>query len=1096
MKDFRFNLQLFGNIAVEKWSLTPVAGSPAYYAVTSGTGTVATTATSDTSLSTGTAYVIVTTTTAGVVTATVGTADAANSTSAGADWVTFGELSLTSPSTISTFTFTNTTGGAAGTMHATKLTMTTSLGGAVSETSAGTTYQAAKGKTATLVMGTSAGVSYLTTGTLSMEAGTSGALVGLADEEEWVKATSGVVNVTEKGQVSALTSGDAFYIGTDKAVATTTGGVLYTVSADGFSITATAGAETGKNYLFTSKLDNATVTTSRKGAVIGTFSNAALADDTSLTVGTSGTVGFTGTGVTSTSYVYQNGAAIKSTGYQDTANGTLLGTFKADGKNGWSFDGSKATSGLDLADDGTSTVLTIVGSSYGDTVTASNAVKAVTINGGAGNDTIDAKLYEGASIVGGAGDDSIKMNGSAANAEKVYVGGGDGNDTILSAAIGVAGTRGWTVDAGAGNDKIDFRSFGSDVTGWFIDGGEGNNEILVDANVRSSTIKAGSGNDTITATETGHLGENTILGGAGKDVFDITAANMSANIGDYDFANDVLLVSDAKATAVGTFVNNLKSTGAIGDGTGFATVSASGNFYAANVTDANKNKMAFGWAKETASQINANNLNAQMVLVGTTNDEGDLLVAGSKSDTLYAGKGDSVYGGAGADSIKVDTNAYGVYVGVSSNSGADKVNGFIEGFDIDSADAVYLVDGSIEDTTFTNDGTNVTIKSGKGTLELENGGAATGAKILVGNKKVYSIREGAQLAVSSEDDLADYFYGTSKSGIDLTSYQDDISVDLSNSMFKNITSVTGGTSNTTIMGSKANETLFGGTGTTSLYGGAGKDSLVSGSGATAFFLATGVGKDSVSGFVSGTTDNSDTLNIFGAGISSIKRSAADTFTVKANDSDSLQIAQSNSGANEMIQWQSGDAKGVAKIGFNSTANSFTYDEEVTNYLGGSKNDTVSYGSTSDDITLWLDQQTAYSSIETFDASGVSGDVLIAGTSASETILGGTNNSSLWGGVGDSKDVLVGNYSGTNSFFYGMGQGSDSISGGSNDTMNLYDINLSDLTSAKIDTSNRQVIFTTTAGHTVTVSGGVQDFVVGGVTYTTSYASSGDWSVKE
>lgn len=410
------------------------------------------------------------------------------------------------------------------------------------------------------------------------------------------------------------------------------------------------------------------------------------------------------------------------------------------------------------------------------------------------------------------------------------------------------------------------------------------------------------------------------------------------------------------------------------------------------------------------------------------------------------------------------------------------------------------MDGSVEDATITNDGADITVKSGKGTLKLTapTNFANNGTKLLVGDKKVYSIAKNQTLSLSDSEDFADYFYGTDGSAISLANYQNDISVDLSSSMFKNISTLTGGKGNTTLIGSAKGDSLVGGAGATSLYGGAGKDTLKSGSGVTTFFLATGGGKDTVQGFVVGTNeDTSDVVNIFNASLTDVKRTAADTFTMKVSDSDSLQVTQATSGLDQKIQWASGDAKGVAKIGYSSQANSFTYDSEVTNYLGGSKNDTVSFGSGSDDVNLWLDNETAYSSIETFDATGRTGSVLIAGSAAnSETIKGGNGDSSLWGGAGSNKDVLIGNSSATNVFFYGMGNGSDSISGSSKDTINLFDIQLSDLTAATIDTTNRRVILTTTANETVTVSGGVQDFVVGGVTYTTKYASSSDWSVKE
>ena len=73
------------------------------------------------------------------------------------------------------------------------------------------------------------------------------------------------------------------------------------------------------------------------------------------------------------------------------------------------------------------------------------------------------------------------------------------------------------------------------------------------------------------------------------------------------------------------------------------------------------------------------------------------------------------------------------------------------------------------------------------------------------------------------------------------------------------------------------------------------------------------------------------------------------------------------------------------------------------------------------------------------------EVIIGGNNTSNEILTGSGGSSLWGGVGGN-DTLIGG-SGEDNFFYGKNDGKDVINNStSNDSINLYDVRLSDITS--------------------------------------------------
>ena len=298
----------------------------------------------------------------------------------------------------------------------------------------------------------------------------------------------------------------------------------------------------------------------------------------------------------------------------------------------------------------------------------------------------------------------------------------------------------------------------------------------------------------------------------------------------------------------------------------------------------------------------------------------------------------------------------------------------------------------------------------------------------------------------------------------------------------------------TLMGGSAGDTLKAGTGEASLWGGAGNDTLVSGTEAsTSFFFLAGDGQDKVQGFkayTEETKDTADVLDFYGQGISSVMLTDSGIKVTKGTDSMTLVGSYD---ANTMVQWRSGEASGVAKIGKNAETNSFTYDGAVTNYLGGTKTDTVSVSDDGAGVNVWMDgsRGVGYDSIEVLDASSVTGKATLAGGAGSNTITGGTGDSSLWGGADGSDDVLNAG-SGTNTFFYGLGNGNDVVNGTKEgDTVNLFNLNLSDLTSAVIEDS--KITVTQANGQTLTVNGQANTFTLADGTTWRADHSTKTWS---
>lgn len=95
-----------------------------------------------------------------------------------------------------------------------------------------------------------------------------------------------------------------------------------------------------------------------------------------------------------------------------------------------------------------------------------------------------------------------------------------------------------------------------------------------------------------------------------------------------------------------------------------------------------------------------------------------------------------------------------------------------------------------------------------------------------------------------------------------------------------------------------------------------------------------------------------------------------------------------------------------------------------------------------------------------DAMNNPNDLILAGNSDYNIIYGGTGNSSLWGGTDNVDDILFGG-SGAEMFWYGKYEGYDNIfNANSSDTVNLYDVNLSEISAAEISDSQVVVRFNT------------------------------------
>ena len=133
---------------------------------------------------------------------------------------------------------------------------------------------------------------------------------------------------------------------------------------------------------------------------------------------------------------------------------------------------------------------------------------------------------------------------------------------------------------------------------------------------------------------------------------------------------------------------------------------------------------------------------------------------------------------------------------------------------------------------------------------------------------------------------------------------------------------------------------------------------------------------------------------------------------------------------------------------------------------------VTYGDEDSRVTInvgteyegetWADNYTdIYDNIKGINAQDNPHALILAGSSSnSEVIYGSSGNSSLWGGYNNVDDTLVGG-SGSEMFWYGKFDGYDVISNAdSSDIVNLYDVNLSEITAADVSTDQVVIKFNT------------------------------------
>jgi Ca2+-binding RTX toxin-like protein len=663
---------------------------------------------------------------------------------------------------------------------------------------------------------------------------------------------------------------------------------------------------------------------------------------------------------------------------------------------------------------------TIKGGSKGNFISVSGA--EANIYGGKGNDTLDV-ASDYAVINLGAGANSLVASGR----ENVITG-GSGMDTV--SVSGAADT----ITTGADADVVSI--FGSDAV-----------------------VDLGAGADSVFVAEK----NATITLGAGKDV--VSIGSTGATITDYSYGEDHIILGEGKGTVAGTGVT-LTSDGMISAEGADVKVAAKNNYYAAQLyaKDNGTGSANYAWGSDTAAVIDLSSQTGSFWVVGSDNEVADTIKGTKSNDSIMAGTGDIVYGGQGNDLVSVAADATNVTVALQTTlTGEDSIANASSSMGFDDTDLTVLVDGTY---TASFDGGNSALKlSGKkGSLQIND---VTGDKAdvrILQNGTVTNTEIIAASKSASLDADAAYIYGVNDTAsIALGETDTAYTVDLSNNKaygdtrtYKNIKKVdaTSATGDVFLIGN-GESTLVGGAGNSSLFGfGAKADSLVGGSGNDTFFYANGNGRDTISNYHSGDSDgtNTDTIYFLTADLdlSKTRYTKEDglTFTFGTGSTQKLTIQAdltSSDAANVIYNWKvtGSDETYHSKYGVTGAENNFTYDSSVSLYYGSTGIDTLTLNDSDSGVFIANGEWDGVylTNVEVIDASNTSGTVNLWGAEGkSSTLYGGSGTSTLFGGFNGGNDVMYGNSFATTTYFFGTGNGKDTIaSSSSSDKVLLYDL---------------------------------------------------------
>ena len=715
------------------------------------------------------------------------------------------------------------------------------------------------------------------------------------------------------------------------------------------------------------------------------------------------------------------------------------------------------------------------------------------IKGTSGRDYIISWFFDPSfmniTIDAGAGDDHISSDDVT-----VSINGGAGNDTVF-----LWYNKRATVDGGDGDDVVDNWSNGN-VT---FRGGLGNDTIYAADNTLIQ-YKNGDGNDYITG-----FGDNTKISISG-------APYSIERTGPDNFDDVIVTVGEGKITLEGVAYRNFFNIIGTLEGGGIDTTPADttpadttpADTSILIVTDSTTSPVTITSAVRT---VDASTRTKAVKITGNAN--ANSIVGGSGKNSIYGGAGaDTIIGGAAADKLFGEAGNDSISGGngadtLSGGAGADKLFGDNGNDSMAGGDGADTLSGGAGNDKLLGGAGNDSLSGGAGNDTL-NGGAGNdtltggaGSDVFIytaGNDVITDYSEEDKISVTGTADISTsgsnviFTVGTGKitvtgaadkiityidksgeqiypqanddveisgktitllesymeDAFDLTDYDTSLQT-VDASAVQHDLSITGNKLANSILGSGQNDTLD---------GGAGNDKLTGGAGADTFVLSAG--KDSIFDY-----NEDDDIIQFGAKAPTISTSGKNVI-FKLSNTQTVTVIK---GVGKTIRYT---VDGVEK----------TYPETVKfNAKGTGATLTAAYTKDTFDINDYGDYA---GSVKTINAAQVVHDLTITANKLANRIVGSDENDYIDGGA--AKDTIIAGDG--NDTIYG-GKGNDSLSGGAgadtfiyttgdgNDVITDYaqEDRISIVGTARTAISGNNVIFTVGSGK-ITVRGAADKIV--------------------
>ena len=319
-----------------------------------------------------------------------------------------------------------------------------------------------------------------------------------------------------------------------------------------------------------------------------------------------------------------------------------------------------------------------------DRIIVADDAEGATISTGNGNDSLKADNLRGATVDLGDGDNTVQANGITASDISM----GNGKNVITGSGENCTAIDNSRVSLGDGDNILRIG-----LSGTILNLGQGNNVVILEEMTRGSSLTAGQGDNTITASQwigdaaDSDISDSLIALGDGNNDISITgngagSGTLSQSYLSWGKGDNTLAVAGVSMSAiVGGDGNNVVAIGAqinsdvtLGHGSNRISISSMSGYSLLRAGDG-RNWLTVGGMSNNAGAILGHGNNSVLIntiqnSAGLTVGDGDnFILVTEMRDNAYikAGKGNNIIHVLSAESRDIDVSVDGSYDGVLVN---------------------------------------------------------------------------------------------------------------------------------------------------------------------------------------------------------------------------------------------------------------------------------------------------------------------------------------------------------------------------------------------------------------------------------------------